>query len=62
MPVFVLLFCVSIKPKSKGKKKTRQNQVKKQNFFFLEGEEKRLKFNEIFEQHKKKTLKEILKL
>ena len=57
MLVFVLLFCVSIKPKSKGKKKDTTKPSKKTKiFFFLEGEEKRLKFNEIFEQHKKKNL------
>ena len=49
--------------KIKRKKKDTTKPSKKTNFFFLEGEEKRLKFNEIFAQHiKKKTLKEILKL
>ena len=58
---FVVLRKYQTKIKRK-KKDTTKPSKKTKIFFFLEGEEKRLKFNENFEQQKKKTLKEILKL
>ena len=52
---FVVLRKYQTKIKRK-KKDTTKPSKKTKIFFFLEGEEKRLKFNEIFEQHKKKNL------